>query len=215
MPTDAGAALPASAFDGGRAVFRGHIAGFGTEIGLRIVVGLWLESPFGRFADVMYESRVGIRTLLAPTDQVADFVRGTYEFDEVHVVPVSARRLPDALAVHAGPLRVDVALGGPAPIDRVLRLVPRRFATNRTWLRALDPIASRVQPGAHTAGAAQAGRREYYGVLRSRAIVDVVGDIDGTDLGSLRPVDPPVRFGFASAPKRPQVLSVVTTVVEA
>lgn len=207
--------MPIDAFTGGSAVFRGHIAGFGTESGLRIVVGLWIESPFGRFADVMVESRVGIRTLLAPTDQIAAFVSGTYTFDETHIVPVSARRLPDALAVLAGPLRVDLALGGPAPIDRLLRLVPRRFATNRAWLRALDPIASRLQPGAHTSGAAAGSRREYYGVLRSRSIVDLVGDMDGSDLGGLRPVDPPVRFGFASMPKRPQVLSVVTTVVDA
>ena len=42
-----------------RLVFTGHIAGFGTGSGVRMVVGSWRESPFGRFADVTYAYRFG------------------------------------------------------------------------------------------------------------------------------------------------------------
>jgi hypothetical protein len=38
---------------GRRWVFDGHIAGIGTASGLRAVVGIWQQSPFGPFADVM------------------------------------------------------------------------------------------------------------------------------------------------------------------
>ena len=38
---------------GRRLTFTGHIAGVGTGAGVRMVIGSWLESPFGRFADVM------------------------------------------------------------------------------------------------------------------------------------------------------------------
>jgi hypothetical protein len=34
----------------------------------------------------------------------------------------------------------------------------------------------------------------------------------GTDLGDLADVDPPVRFGFSSTPRRPSIVAVTTTV---
>ena len=37
------------------------------------MVGRWPTSPFDAFADVMHEAPDGVRTLLAPTQQVADF----------------------------------------------------------------------------------------------------------------------------------------------
>ncbi|MGW4006247.1 hypothetical protein ACWEGM_31365, partial [Streptomyces nigra] len=35
---------------------------------------------------------------------------------------------------------------------------------------------------------------------------------EGRDLGALAPVEPPVRFGFGSVPRRPAVTRVTTTV---
>ena len=35
---------------------------------------------------------------------------------------------------------------------------------------------------------------------------------EGRDLGALAPVEPPVRFGFGSVPRRPAVTRVRTTV---
>jgi hypothetical protein len=50
---------------GMRWIFDGHIAGIGTASGLRAVVGLWQESPFGPFADAMVQLSTGRRILLA------------------------------------------------------------------------------------------------------------------------------------------------------
>jgi hypothetical protein len=83
--------------------FDGFIAGLGTPAGLRVVVGHWPSSPFGAFTDVMAERPGGHRMLLAPTEQVAGFVAGTYTFDEVCRTPVdttvtvSDGRLPGAV----------------------------------------------------------------------------------------------------------------------
>ncbi|WP_369816295.1 hypothetical protein [Cellulomonas sp. Leaf334] len=74
-----------------RLTFDGHIAGFGTTEGTRIVVGRWRTSALGPFTDVMVERADGLRVLLAPRDDVADLVAGTYAFDAVHVVPVGCR----------------------------------------------------------------------------------------------------------------------------
>ena len=73
-----------------RWIFDGHIAGIGTESGLRAVVGLWRHSPFGPFADAMVQLPSGHRILLAPTAEIADFIAAVYNFDETRVVDVAA-----------------------------------------------------------------------------------------------------------------------------
>lgn len=193
-------------------VFTGHIAGFGTGAGVRLVVGTWVRSPFGAFADVMVQTPDGERILLAPTRLVADFVSSTYGFDRIEVGPVAAELSTDRLSVRAPGLQVTTAIGGFAPIDLLLRLVPGSLATAPWWLRAIDPIAARLVPGVHTAGSAGNGRREFYGVRRARLITSVSGRLSGRDLGGIAPLLPPVGFGFSSAPPTPQIVSVTTTI---
>jgi hypothetical protein len=177
-----------------------------------MVVGSWLESPFGRFADVMVETAGGQRILLAPTDEVAEFVSATYEFDSTEIGPVDVDHTADGFSIVAPGLALDGRLGGPAPFDGLLRLVPRRLATSPAWLRMIDPVAARLIPGVRTAGSAGNGRLEFYGVRRSRLIAAVEGTFRGVDLNGLAPLHPPVRFGFSSAPSTPQMVSVTTTI---
>ncbi len=193
-------------------VFTGHIAGFGTAAGVRLVIGVWPMSPFGSFADGMVQTARDERILLAPDKRIADFVASTYQFDRVELGPVDAALTADRLAVTAPGLDVEVTIGGPAPIDRLLRLVPGRLATAPWWLRAIDPVAARIVAGVHTAGSAGNGRREYYGVRRSRCIAAVAGSFAGRDLGCVAPLLPPVGFGFSSAPPAPQIVAVTTTI---
>lgn len=195
-----------------RLIFTGHIAGFGTRAGVRFVVGRWLDSPFGSFADVMVEAADGTRTLLAPRRDIADFVTDTYTFDDVDVGEVAVDQAPHTLEIAAPGLHVTAALGGPAPFDTLLRLVPPPLSRKPLWLKVIDPVAARLVTGVHTAGSAGNGRREYYGVRRTRRITGVNGTFRGTDLGDVAPLDPPVRFGFSSAPATPQLVSVTTTV---
>lgn len=195
--------------------FDGRIAGFGTASGTRIVVGMWPRSPLGSFADVMVERADGHRILLAPDEQVAEFVSGTYEFDEVHIAPVVYSRTGRSVTVEAGPLATAFTIGGISPLGRLLRIVPRRIATAPAWLRVIDPVARLLVPGARTAGSAGRGRREFYGVTSARAITAVTAHWHGDDLGALAPLYPPVRFGFGSAPAAPHIVEVVTTIREA
>ncbi len=197
-----------------RLVFTGHIAGTGSRSGLRIVVGAWDQSPFGAFTDVMLQTADDERVLLAPNETIADFVSSTYSFDRVELGDVSSALGAQQLTVTAEGFDARIAIGGPAPIDRLLRLVPRRLATSPRWLRAIDPVAARVVPGVHTYGTAGNGRVEYYGVRRSRRITAIDGHYRGVPFGGLAPLRPPVRFGFSSAPASPQIVSVTTTIDE-
>jgi hypothetical protein len=197
-----------------RLVFTGHIAGAGSASGLRFVIGAWAQSPFGAFTDVMLQTADDERVLLAPDAAVAEFVASTYQFDRVDVGDVTSRLGPHALTVTADGFDARIEIGGPARIDRLLRLVPRRLSAAPRWLRAIDPVAARVVPGVHTYGTAGNGRVEYYGVRRSRRITAIDGHYRGAPFGGLAPLRPPVSFGFSSAPASPQIVSVTTTIDE-
>ncbi len=192
--------------------FRGEITGFGTASGRRVVIGRWTESPFGPFTDVMTESADGVRSLLAPSDEVASFVSATYEFDEVRIVPVDATRTDDLLTCDAGELRLRVHLGGRTLLGRMLRIVPRRIAESPTWCTLVDPVAGMVVRGVRTRGSAGQDRREWYGATDQRRVEGVQASWSGEDLGPLRDVWPPVGFGFSSTPRRPSSVEVLTTI---
>jgi hypothetical protein len=196
-------------------IFDGHIAGIGTASGLRAVVGMWQESPFGAFADVMVQQPSGHRLLLAPSPEVAEFIAATYSFDEVQVVDVRASLTEGTLAVDAGPLAIRAVIGARTYLGSALRAVPRRLAVHPRWLSAVSPMAALVAPGARTYGTAGSGRAEYYGVTDLHHVASAVVSWEGADAGALAPISPAVTFGFSSVPPRPSVARVRTTVVEA
>jgi hypothetical protein len=199
---------------GRRLRFSGAIAGVGSTSGLRFVVGRWVESPLGQFADVMVEDARGHRTLLVPSDDVAEFVTQTYEFDEVCQTPVSVEVTDAGWDVRAGDhLAAYLTLGRRMPLGWLLRAVPSRVATSTTWASLVDPVARVALRGVRTRGVALEGRREWYGATDLRRVTALSGTWRDTALGHLADVDPPCRFGFSSTPTSPSVTQVVTTVV--
>jgi hypothetical protein len=195
-----------------RVRFTGEIAGIGTTSGHRIVVGSWPMSPFGPVADVMVESPAGLRTLLAPTEQLAAFVADTYTFDAVRVVEVRVSGTGSRRTVDAGPLQVTMHVGGRDVVGRALAALPERLSASPAWTWVTDPVARLFLRGVRTRGSAGNGRREWYGASDRHRIVAATAAWDGVDLGTLAPVRPAVRFGFGSVPARPSLVAVTTTV---
>ncbi|PVZ93649.1 hypothetical protein DDQ50_14725 [Amnibacterium flavum] len=192
--------------------FRGRIAGTGTTSGVRVVVGLWEDSPYGAFADVMAELESGHRILFAPTPETAELISSVYSFDEVVVSPVSLRRSGRTLRVETDRIRLELGIGRVSALGILLRMVPRPVATSWRWAAVVDPIARVLVRGARTAGSAGGGRREYYGVSDARRILSVTGALDGVPLGAMADLSPAVRFGFASTPPSPTLVDVTTTI---
>ncbi len=192
--------------------FSGHIAGIGSTSGIRVVVGRWEDGPWGSFADLMVEDGVGHRVLVAPDEQTRGFVTATYSFDEQVIEPVEVIDAPGGWRVRSDSLTLDITIGRPTALGRILSVVPARLATAPVWCTLTDPIARITLRGVRTRGTAGHGRREWYGATSVRAVTAVSGTWRGTDLGALADVDPPCRFGFSSTPKRPSVTSVVTTI---
>lgn len=193
--------------------FSGEILGVGTTARMRVVVGNWTVSPYGPFADVMVERADGHRILLAPTQQIAEYVASTYSFDEVREVAVEVERCGDRLSAVARPLQLRVRLGRRTPIGWALHLLPDAV-TAQTWFCKLgDPFARVLLPGVRTHGSAGQGRYEYYGAHDVRAVASLTASWDGHPLGDLTPVTPTPRFGFSSTPRRPTLTRVTTTIL--
>ncbi|CAM5475301.1 hypothetical protein SSPIM334S_01580 [Streptomyces spiroverticillatus] len=192
--------------------FDGWIAGMGTSGGTRIVLGHWPRSPFGPLSDVMLERPDGERLLLAPTAETAEFIRRTYTYDTVRVTPVRVSVEDGAWAVSAGPLDVRFRTGRRGPLGRVLRAVPGPVAAHPAWCAVTDLSVRFLLPGVRTRGSAGGGRREWYGARDLHPVTGLSGTYEGADLGTLAPVDPPVRFGFGSVPRDPALTRITTTI---
>jgi hypothetical protein len=192
--------------------FDGAIAGVGTTTGTRAVLGMWPDSPFGPFVDAMIERPDGRRILIAPRPDVAEFVAATYRFDEIRVETTTLRIAGRTWSLRSRSLTVEFDVGRRTVIGVLLWLVPRGIARSRWWCRAIDPVARRLRQGVRTVGTAGGGRQEFYCALDEHAVTRVRAILDGADLGSLRAVAPPVRFGFGSTPRRPSLVRVTTLV---
>jgi hypothetical protein len=193
--------------------FRGEIAGVGSTSGTRVVVGNWYDTPLGSFADAMVETAAGHRVLIASRQEVADFIRSTYAFDEVRIEPIEVVDRTFSWEVRSDSLELFFDIGDVTPTGRLLRTVPRSLAERPAWSTLVDPVARVVMPGVRTRGTAGNDRREWYGATDNRRITRIdAGSFDGVPLGDLANLDPPCRFGFSSTPKRPSVTTVVTTV---
>jgi hypothetical protein len=158
----------------------------------------------------MVERPDGHRVLLAQTAELAEFVAGTYAFDEVRVVDVQVGRAAQHWAVDAGPLALRVRAGRRPALGWLLRTVPSPLARTPAWVGLLDPFARVL--GMRTRGTAGHGRTEWYGVQDLHLLRTASARWDGADLGGLARVDPPVRFGFGSVPPTPSVVRVTTTI---
>lgn len=191
--------------------FAGHIAALGTSSGTRIVVGVWDTTPLGSFADVMLEDVTGHRTLIAPRQDVADFVASTYAFDEIRIEPVSVERRAE-WSVHTRSVQVRFTPGRRLWVTPLLRLVPPVLRRTEGWAKLCNPLAARLMPGVQTYGSAGGGRIQWYAATEVRALVAARATWEGDELGALGPVTPPVRFGFGSSPARPTLTALTSYV---
>ncbi|MFE5811500.1 hypothetical protein [Streptomyces sp. NPDC056491] len=194
-----------------RLTFDGWIAAVGTLSGTRLVVGHWPRSPFGPFSDVMLERADGHRILLAPTSRTAGYIADVYHFDEVRTGPVSVHRRGIVWDVAAADLVLRFDVGRRGALGLALRAVPRPLARRPGWA-AVASWPARLLLGVRTRGSSRPGWRQWYAARDLRPITSAAASFEGTDLGRLAPVVPPVRFGFASAPAAPALVRVVSTV---
>jgi hypothetical protein len=185
----------------------------GTASGHRLVIGHWHASPYGQVTDAMVEDPAGRRSLYAPMPQLAEFLAGVYRFDEVRIGTCQARPAGSGWEVQAGPLQLSLTIGRRGLLGWLLRAVPAPLTRTPWWVSMLNPVARRLLPGVRTRGVTPDGRRQWYAARDLHPVTAARATLHGHDLGPLRPVHPPVRFGFGSVPARPSLVH-LTTMIE-
>jgi hypothetical protein len=179
----------------------GRIGAAGFASGDRVVVGVWESGPLGAMTDVMWARPDGERVLLAPTEAVAEFITSAYRFDRVEIAEVATRGDDHTIEVDAGALSIRLVAG------RGWRLPPARLRP--PWFtRYVEGPVARVTMGVHTYGVTPTGVREWYRADRWSPVVSGRATLDGIDLGSMGPVQPPCRFNFSEPPTRPSITEV-------
>lgn len=163
------------------------------------MVGHWPISPIGPFGDVMWRRPDGTRVLLAPSADVAGYIAGIYDFDEVDVGPL--RVDCDGLVTTVSHPRLSLTLAGgrrwPVPIRR-----PR-------WVtRLVEAPIARALMGVEVHGTSPTGVREWYQTRGWRWVVAGSAAVDGDDLGRPERFDGPVGVGFSEPPPRPSIVAV-------
>jgi len=172
-------------------------AGFAS--GDRVAIGDWDDGPLGPMADVMWARPDGTRVLLADRAETAAFVRAVYEFDDVRVVPFRVTGDDRSIDVVAGPLEVSLR-AGPG-----WRLPP--LGLRPSWAtRLVEAPVARTVLGVRAYGTSPTGVREWYRALEWRPVLAGAARLDGTGLGALGPVDPPLGVGFSEPPRRPSMV---------
>lgn len=107
--------------------FSGWIAALGTDRGHRLVVGHWPSSPYGVVTEVLAQEPPATAPC-TPHPQLAAFLGAAYRFDDVEVVPCSARRAGRCWTVQAGPLQLSFSIGRRTLLGWLLRAVPAPLA---------------------------------------------------------------------------------------
>lgn len=191
--------------------FTGRIAGLGSTSGVRVVIGRWDESPLGPFADVMLQDGDGRRFLLAPRDDVAEYVAAVYAFDDVVIGPVEVYG-NRAWAATAPGLELTFVRGTRRREAALLRAVPPGLRDREWWARTTSPVAAALMPGVRLHGSAGGDRTEWYAASDLYSIASASGHWRGADLGALADLRPPATFGFSSTPRVPTITTVTSHV---
>jgi hypothetical protein len=182
-----------------RVQLRGVIASSGFASGHRVVVGHWADGPLGAMTDVMWADPEGGRTLVAPSDAVADFITSVYAFDAVEVTDLEVVPGHRRLLVRTSRRELELVAGRGIGLR-----VPRP-----AWVtRYVEGPVARALMGVQTYGTSPSGVREWYRADGYRRLASARAALDGVDLGAMAPVDPPCGFGFSEPPRRPSWVDV-------
>ena len=185
-------------------IFKGRITSSGFESGDRIVVGAWKESPFGEFTDIMWAKPDGTRVLIAPNQEIVDYVTAMYSFDEVLLEDIVTTGEDRNQKVKSNTMELDFSWNRGLPIP---------FKRSLLFISTVELFFAKLFFGTRTYGVTKNNRKEWYAIDRVSKLTKASATIDGTNAGELRPLSEPCKFGFSEAPKKPSSCEVRTHIL--
>lgn len=185
-------------------IFKGRITSSAFESGDRIVVGAWKESIFGEFTDIMWAKKDGTRVLIAPTQEIADYVTAMYSFDEVILEEISTSLSERSIKVSCNTMNLEFSWnrGFPVPFKRSL-----------LFIQTIELFFAKLVFSTRTYGITKDNRKEWYAIDRVSHIKSATAQISGKSAGGFKPMNEPCKFGFSEAPKKPSSCAVRTHIL--
>ena len=185
-------------------IFKGRITSSAFESGDRIVVGTWKESIFGEFTDIMWAKKDGTRVLIAPTQEIANYVTAMYSFDEVILEEISTSLNDSNLSVNCNTMNLEFSWNKGFPIP---------FKRSLLFIRTIELFFAKLVFSTRTYGLTKNNRQEWYAIDRVSHITSATGNIEGGNIGEFGPMKEPCKFGFSEAPKKPSSCAVRTHIL--
>ena len=185
-------------------IFKGRITSSAFESGDRIVVGSWKESIFGEFTDIMWAKKDGTRVLIAPTQEIADYVTAMYSFDEVIIEEVSTSLSERSIKVSCNTMNLEFSWNRGFPIP---------FKRSLLFIQTIELFFAKLIFSTRTYGVTKDNRKEWYAIDRVSHIKSATAQINGKNAGGFRPMKVPCKFGFSEAPKKPSSCAVRTHIL--
>ena len=175
-------------------IFKGRVISSGFQTGDMVVIGDWSDSPQGAFTNLMWAKPDGTRVLIAPSEELGDFVSSLYSFDEVIVSSMEIERTEKSIEVECDLGRVCMkwGLNVPLPFSR-----PRWFIAN------IEAPFARLFFGTKTHGTTRNGRKEWYHVRGLSRMKSVELELDGRSTKQMTGMAPSACFGFSNPPRMP------------
>ena len=187
----------------GMDVFKGRITSSAFSSGDRIVIGDWMESPLGRFTDIMWADSTGKRILIAPSKEIADYVNSMYTFEETRIEGINIQNLERELRLESASMKINLKWdrGWPIPFKRSL-----------FFIATIELFFAKLFFGTKTHGKTNNGRKEWYAIDRVSKITTGTAEINNKNLGEITDMTP-CKFGFSDAPKKPASCEVRTHIL--
>ena len=185
-------------------IFKGRITSSAFESGDRIVVGAWKESIFGEFTDIMWAKKDGTRVLIAPTQEIVDYVTAMYSFDEVLLEEVTTSLSERKIGISCETMNLEFSWNRGYPIP---------FRRSLLFIQTIELFFARSIFSTRTYGVTKDNRKEWYAIDRVSHITSATAQIEGQDAGEFKPMKEPCKFGFSEAPKKPSSCVVRTHIL--
>ena len=185
-------------------IFKGRITSSGFESGDRIVVGAWKESPFGEFTDIMWAKPDGTRVLIAPNQEIVDYVTAMYSFDEVLLEDIVTTGEDRNQKVKSNTMELDFSWNRGLPIP---------FKRSLLFISTVELFFAKLFFGTRTYGVTKNNRKEWYAIDRVSKIKSATAQISGKGAGKFTHMNEPCKFGFSEAPKKPSSCEVRTHIL--
>lgn len=175
-------------------IFKGRVISSGFRTGDMVVIGDWRESPHGAFTNLMWAKPDGTRVLIAPSEELGDFVSSLYSFEKVIVSPMEIERTEKSIEVKCDLGRVYMQWG---------MTIPLPFSRPRWFIANVEAPFARLFFGTKTHGTTRNGRKEWYHVRGLSRMKSVELELDGRSTKQMTGMAPSACFGFSNPPRMP------------